>query len=323
MSKFKVLDLFSGCGGLSNGFEASNLFEVIVANELWAPAQLSWCRNHKGKMIGGDITSKDIQDRIVAEFDGVKCDIVAGGPPCVAYSMSGRRDPNDPRGKLFEQYVSIVGRLMPSAFVMENVKGILSMKHDEGMVTDLISKKFDEIGYNVTYRTLLASEYGVPQNRERVIFIGSRKDLNLKWEWPNKTHGSGLLPMITVENAIGDLISVDENKDWSHIFPKHSKDFIDKISQTKIGSSVSGYSESFLRVHPDRPSPTVKANNGSVFIHYGKNRCVSPRELARLQSFDDSFIFLGGKQDILKQIGNAVPPRLAKAIAEEVGKMLS
>jgi len=319
---FNTLDLFSGCGGMSKGFEESGLFKVSVANDICEIAAKTWKKNHKGKIIVGDISSWSVQDQIACEFSKVPCDIIIGGPPCVAYSMSGGRDPNDPRGKLFEQYIALVKRLQPRIFIMENVKGILSMKHAEGFVTQIISDKFQSIGYEVDKKILVASEYGVPQSRERVIFVGKRVGSGVVWEWPSKTHGEGLAPMVTTRQAICDLIDAPEDKEWSHVFTKHSQDYVKKINQTPIGKSVTGYSESCFRCHPDMPSKTVKANNGGVFIHYVRNRCMSARELARLQSFPDDFIFVGGKSDVLKQIGNAVPVQLAKVLAQAAAKAL-
>ena len=321
--KFKTLDLFAGCGGMSQGFEESGSFDVVVANEMWKPAADTWKNNHKGKMIVGDITSKEVQDAIVAGFDSSPCEVIIGGPPCVAYSMAGNRDPNDPRGKLFEQYVALVKRLQPKFFVMENVKGILSMKHAEGSVPEIITKKFKDAGYEVTHKLLLASSYGVPQARERVIFVGWKSDLGIDWEWPAETHGEGKLPPVTVRQAISDLEEKPQDAASNHVHTKHSEEYIKTIHKTKIGTSVTGYSETCFRCDPDLPSKTVKANNGGVFIHYLKDRCMSVRELARLQSFPDDFIFKGGKSDMFKQIGNAVPVMFAKAIAKSVAKALN
>ena len=322
--KKRVLDLFSGCGGMSTGFESTGLFKVVAANEYWEPACKTWESNHTGKMIKGDITDKSIRDQLVELCEG-SVDVVIGGVPCVAFSMSGKRDPNDPRGKLFEQYVEMVEHLQPKVFVMENVVGIKSMIHSEGPVPQIIISRFSEKGYDVAFRTLLASDYGVPQDRERVIFVGVKRGSRLPLEpsWPTPTHGQGLIPKRTVRMAVDDLEEVPDDKEFSHIRTKHSKSFLEKISNTPIGSSVTGFGEAFFRVWPDKPSPTVKANNGSVFIHYRSDRCMTPRELARLQDFPDNFKFNGSKYDVLVQIGNAVPIGLAREIGYEVNRMLT
>ncbi len=198
------------------------------------------------------------------------------------------------------------------------------MRHADGSVPEVIASKLDEIGYEVGHRVLLASDYGVPQDRERVFFVGAEKGSTtpLAPSWPAPTHGKGLRPPKSVRGAIGDLDGIPDDKAFSHIRVKHSEDFLDKISKTPIGSSVTGFGEAFFRVFPDKPSPTVKANNGSVFIHYASDRCMTPRELARLQDFPDSFMFKGSKYDTLMQIGNAVPVGLAREIGFEVFRIL-
>lgn len=391
--KYNILDLFAGCGGLSNGFEQTKRFNIVAANEFWGPAQETYIRNHpKAKMIRGDVTEDDIKNQIFDAFKDVECDVIVGGPPCQAYSNAGFRDPNDPRGKLFEDYVNIVKQLNPKIFVLENVKGILTIKHTredlnknetieiealrklekerqdllllrkrnknnpnrflfknedekrlnvlkkeiilfkkkhphlEENVTSIIVRRFKEIGYKVQFKLLNAANYGVPQRRERVIFIGVKEEIPITF--PEPTHfnkSSGLFSnklWKTVRESIDDLKNLEEDTSWNHIITKHSKEFEEKIKNTPIGKSALGYSDSFYRNPPDEASRTVKENHGGVMIHYEKNRVMTPRELARLQSFPDDFIFEGTKSSILVQIGNAVPTLLGKAIGEVVAKML-
>jgi len=326
--KPKALDLFAGCGGLSVGFIQAG-FDIVVASDVWKPTQDTYCRNHpKTKFVLGDITEKVVKADIVSIFkkDRVPCDVIIGGPPCQAYSMAGFRDPKDPRGKLFNDYVDIVEVLSPHIFVMENVKGILSMKHGNEKVIDKIVRRFKEIKYKLEFRVLDSADYGVPQHRERVIFIGTRH--NIKIAFPEATHADGggfdgsLKPYVTLRQAIDDLKNKPEDVKWSHIFAKHSDEFIRKAHETPIGSNLASYSESFFKANPNQPVKTVKANNGSVFIHYAKDRSMSPRELARLQSFPDDFFFVGTKHDVFAMIGNAVPCGLAKTIATSVKMML-
>lgn len=397
MKKFNALDLFSGCGGLSKGLEMAG-FRVVAANDVWEPAARTFIQNHpKALFILGDITCEEVRNRIVAAFEGRSCDLITGGPPCQAYSMAGARNVDDKRGHLFEDYVEIVRRLRPKVFVMENVKGILTMEHDRrdlspadwkrlsrvkelekersalllrrkqskntirfsfsardedrletvkrelqaaaalgaGLrekVTSKIVRRFKEIGYKVEFRTLNAADYGVPQKRERVIFMGADKDIPIVF--PAPTHqedskenpdlsGHALPPWITVRQAIGDLKNAPENVEWSHIYTKHKKDFIRRIHDTPVGGSVfDGFSDAWYRSPPDEPSRTVKENHGGVFVHYEEDRVMTPRELARLQSFPDDFLFESSKSMVLKQIGNAVPPLLGKAIGKAVLKML-
>ena len=390
MQKPNVLDLFCGAGGLSKGFELAG-FEIVTANDVWEPALKTYARNHPGtKCVLGNITDPKIKQQILKVFENKKCDVIIGGPPCQAYSIAGLRDPNDPRGRLFEDYVQIVDKLRPKIFIMENVKGILTMKHEkdsltlkekvgldelrimgeakkdllllrkqnknnpvkfkfgdheqrkldeiklkikltranlgdvEEKVTDKIKRRFKEIGYDVEFKMLNAADYGVPQKRERVIFISKQE--NGPVTFPQPTHAKlsqdGKSRWKTVRDAIDDLKSKREDIEYSHIITKHDEKFVRKIKNTPIGKSVFGnYSDSFFRNMPDEPSRTVKENHGGVLVHYEKDRVMTPRELARLQSFRDNFIFEGSKSDILKQIGNAVPVDLAMAIGKHVMKL--
>ena len=388
-------ELFSGCGGLGYGFHKEG-FNIVVANELCDKIAETYKYNFPNtNVIVGDITQKSIKDKVYTQFKNLVCDVILGGPPCVAYSMSGHRNSRDPRGQLFKDYVEFVKNLKPKVFVMENVKGILTILHDKATlnseekqladkyyaleeeklkldaikkqlsvkkkkpnsipvvrnkrlikevkskikkmkndipkfrmnVTDIIINTMKELGYNVQMKLLNSANYGVPQKRERVIFIGVRNDINKKFEYPIETHNKdgtdGKLKWVSVRDAIDDLKDLPEDKEkLQQIYTQHKQPFIEKIKQTEIGNSVLKYSEAFYRCYPDRPSNTVKENHGGVFVHYEKNRVMTPRELARLQSFPDNFVFKGTKSSMLIQLGNAVPCGLANAIAKEVKKIL-
>tara|TARA_R110000787_G_scaffold122966_1_gene233876 strand:- start:152 stop:1024 length:873 start_codon:yes stop_codon:yes gene_type:complete len=193
-------------------------------------------------------------------------------------------------------------------------------------VTDIIKDKFKGIGYKVDMKLLKASDFGVPQNRERVIFIGIRNDIDREITYPEETHNTdgsdGKKKHQTVKEAIDDLKDTPENKETHQIYTKHSEAFTEKIKNTKIGESVNKkYTEAFFRCSPDKPSNTVKENHGGVFVHYEKNRVMTPRELARLQSFPDDYRFNGTKSSVLVQLGNAVPCGLSHAIAKEIKKI--
>jgi DNA (cytosine-5)-methyltransferase 1 len=399
-----VLELFGGCGGLGYGFHKMG-FNIVCANELEESIAETYKHNYpETNVIVGDITKDDIKKQIYDNFTNISCDVIIGGPPCVAYSMSGHRNSRDPRGQLFKDYVAIVKKLQPTMFIIENVKGILTMLHDKPVltenekelankyykleakklklemekkritvekgkhkkgepneysckkeeetklkiqevkksmekmdkdiikfrtnVTDIIKSTFESLGYNVEMRLLNSANYGVPQKRERVIFIGVKKDTNITIEYPEETHNKegsdGKEKWLTVRDAIEDLKDKEEDKSIQHIITKHSDKFIEKIKKTPIGKSVNPkYTEAFFRCDPDKPSNTVKENHGGVFIHYEKNRVMTPRELARLQSFPDDFIFKGSKSCMLVQLGNAVPCGLTYAIAKQVKKMLT
>lgn len=379
-------ELFAGCGGLGHGFHKEG-FNIVAANELEPEIAKTYQANFpNAKVIVGDITRDDIKNEIYKQFEHHTCDIILGGPPCVAYSMSGHRNTRDPRGKLFNDYVQVVKKMNPKVFIMENVKGILTILHDKPIltpsekkiadgyyileaeklkltsdkkqcssknevfkggdkldevtdlikkmksqlsvfrmnVTDIIKNTFEDLGYRVEMKLLNSANYGVPQKRERVIFIGIRKDLSNIISFPAETHNKngtdGKQKWVSVRNAIDDLKDMKEDvENLQHIYTEHSPEFIDKIKKTPIGKSVSPkYSEAFFRCDPDSPSNTVKENHGGVFIHYEKHRVMTPRELARLQSFPDEFKFKGSKTNMLVQLGNAVPCGLSRAIAKEI-----
>ena len=379
-----VLELFGGCGGLGYGFHKHS-FNIECCNELEQQIADTYKHNYPDtNVIVGDITMNDIKQKIYLHFKNKTCHIIIGGPPCVAYSLSGKRDPRDPRGQLFKDYIDMVINLKPEICIMENVKGTLNMLHDKDnlnkeekkqadkhydlekkkiiledknkhktitdnekkelvqlkkqvkqseknmsniriKVSEKIKKTFNDIGYNVEYKLLNSANYGVPQLRERVIFIAVRNDLKLNITFPEETHSKNDLDKkkwVSVKDAIDDLKLKEEDKSLSHIFTKHSHSFIEKIKNTECGKPVNPkYSESNFKCNPNLPSNTVKENHGAVFVHYENNRSMTPRELARLQSFPDNFIFKGTKSSILKQLGNAVPCLLSECIAKNIINM--
>lgn len=392
--KYTAVDLFSGCGGFSEGFLKAG-FEILAASEIWEPAVLSYRYNHGDvRVIEGDITVSEIKDELYQAIDGKRVNVIIGGPPCQGYSIAGNRNPNDPRGQLYLDFVEIIDHFKPDFFVMENVKGLLHMKHvkpdlekkelkqfkdnceklqrykdlkrfgaqrelneeEQEEYTTLKSKhaqiqsginahliplidkiltKFKEINYKVSWHILNSADYGVSQTRERIIFIGTKHE-NLKIKFPRKTHAKNLEQTLIkdyTENKgkyklkkwtpVGTVLKKyenwAENAETNHLFTKHKKEFVQKLQDTQIGENVyKNYSDAWWRLDPDKPARTVKENHGGVFVHYKFDRVCTPRELAALQSFDDDFIFQGTKSSILKQIGNAVPPLMAKAIAEQI-----
>lgn len=371
-----VIDLFAGCGGLSTGFELAG-FDVLLAIEKDEWAAETYKYNHsKTNVITEDITTLHNLDNIL-DSKKVTIDGVIGGPPCQGFSLSGNRDPKDPRNSLFMEFVRFVKHYDPQFFVMENVTGILSMKtSNKKNVCDVIKQEFDEAGYNMDIFVLNAAEFGVPQNRLRVFFIGLRKDIiYIK----NEIEPKGFVfndDQITIEQAIMDLPYIKacegaeiqnytmppqneyqrlmrsgSKKVYNHIAMKHTKRLIDRFRHIGYGQSVADvskehqqrkrgdaskisgrvYSQNNMRPYPDKPSPTIPASFQSNFIHPFINRNYTAREGARLQSFPDRYVFYGKRTTMsweknlsqYQQIGNAVPPLLAKAIAENIKRYLS
>jgi len=193
------------------------------------------------------------------------------------------------------------------------------LKSLQESLMDHVIKMFNDIGYRTWQHVFNAANYGVPQNRKRGFIFGIRSDLDASFIDDSFFIPQKISNTASCRGALQDLECLPGNALPNHVFTKHSDSFIKKIKNTKNGESViKTYGEGFYRLKPDEPSPTVKENHGSVFIHYSLDRCLTPRELARLQSFPDDFEFIGSKSAVLKQIGNAVPPLLAFNIAKHL-----
>ncbi len=345
--KNKIIDLFCGCGGLSLGFEQAG-FEPILAIDLWKDAIVTYNHNRKHK-VGECIDIKDLSDEYLESLNS-NGDIVGviGGPPCQGYSTVGTRDINDPRNQLYLQYCRVVEQVKPQFFVLENVKGLTTLSN--GLFRDDIYNRFSKLGYNVVYKIINAAHYGVPQNRERVFFIGIKdKFFEFPEGNPNKliTCSDALsdLPKIDTENGTllqHEYLSVAKN-DYQKKMRKNCKvvknhQITMHTEQTKkiIGMIPDGgkikdlpkeywdvrkYNKAFERMSSVRPSNTVDTGHRNYF-HYSENRIPTARENARLQSFPDDFEIIGTRTSQYKQIGNAVPPLLAYAIASAIKKQL-
>lgn len=368
-----TIDLFCGCGGMTLGFEWSG-YNSIITSDIDENCGKTIKRNFPNtNFILADIVNVNKKD-FDKILNGRKVDVITGGPPCQGFSLANKnrnKVKDDPRNKLFYEYVKFIKWYNPKAFVMENVKGLLSM--EKGKVIELIKEEFENagMGYNVDYRVLKASDYGVPQTRERVILIGFRKDLGLFPEFPKKNTKKE----ITAWEAISDLpqIEAGQGKDevdyaskpknkyqkfmrektkkvFNHIAMKHTKRLIDRFNAIKPGKNLLDvwethgsmkrgspnekseikFSQNNLRLIAGKPAPTVAASFQSNFIHPFLNRNFTAREGARFQSFTDDFIFEGMRTKMswevglsqYQQIGNAVPPLMAKAIADKIKDIL-
>lgn len=345
--KPRVIDLFAGVGGLSLGFEKKG-FDVVLANEYDASIATSYIANHKNtKMIVGDITSLDLEDTF-GKLAGT-IDVVIGGPPCQGFSQKGQRKTiHDERNFLFKYYVSVVELVKPKYFVMENVPNLLTA--EGGYFRHEIEELFNKLGYSLEYGVLNASDYGVPQNRRRAVIIGKLDGDAPKLPVPKRNN-------VTIWDAISDLaylesgegseeqeykypaesdyekmLRKDSSKLFNHIATKHSPLALERLAliPPNAGREVlpeehltkSIYSGTWTRMKKDEISVTITTRfdtpSSGKFTHPFLNRAITVREAARIQSFPDDFHFVGNKGSQMKQVGNAVPPLLAAAIAEVV-----
>jgi DNA (cytosine-5)-methyltransferase 1 len=357
MKRRTAVDLFAGAGGLSEGLREAG-FHVLVANEKQQDAVLTYKKNHpETKMIPGDITEIGDSELIPAIKGDI--DLVAGGPPCQGFSLAGRRNINDKRNSLFKELVKIIREVQPKFFLMENVKGILSM--DEGKVINAIQNAFSAEGYKVKTFVLNAVWFGVPQVRERVFILGKKNGTE---PLPPHEYFNPPKDFVSVGEAISDLDFLEagesstvyekepeskyqtlmrgktgKNDLRNHEAARHTKQVIDRFSVFKEGQTMSDIpldcrtkKRNVFRFDSKRPAWTLTTLPDD-YIHYSRNRIPTVREYARLQSFPDHYIFYGKKStgglnrrvDVpqYSQVGNAVPPLLAKKVGECIIGQLS
>lgn len=397
MNKLKVLDLFSGAGGFSLGFEMAGC-EIIgaIEHDKWAADTFQY--NHKKtKMLLGDIEAFD-SDYIKSMISSP--DIIIGGPPCQGFSVCVKNagDPKDPRNSLFTEYVRIAKLYTPQVLILENVSNIIRAKTKSGKkVVEIIREEFEQLGYHVYDGILTANDYGVPQMRKRFIMIASKQVLENPF--PSATHfvdeaevnentenifaiKKGLTRCPTLWEAISDLPEIEAHQGaelmeytkpaqntyqeycrsnsstlHNHLAMKHTQRLVERFSHMTWGQSISDitddrlkqrkrngngeisdspYDQNNRRMHPNKICHTITATFYGNFVHPYKNRNFTAREGARIQSFPDSYVFLGkptvvSKKLLIKegrsgeaylcqysQIGNAVPPLMAKAIADNI-----
>lgn len=346
MGEYNVIDLFCGAGGLSYGFESAG-FNILLGIDNDAKALETFELNHKGsKSICGDITKVTYEDDIKPLIGDKKIDVIIGGPPCQGMSLSGPRKFDDPRNKLYLSYIRLVQEIQPKAFVIENVPGLVGLF--DGQIKDSIIEKFTAMGYKIQYKILCSADYGVPQSRRRVVFVGYKEG---EFQYPKENPN-----VVTCEMALSDLPPlVDElgtelsdyatepksdyqklmrkrsDKVLNHVAANHSDKVKEIISLVPDGGNYKDLPEKYrntrnfhvawTRFARNKPAPTIDTGHRHHF-HYEYNRVPTVRECARLQSFPDDFKFLGNKTQQFRQVGNAVPPLMAQAIAEQVKKLL-
>ena len=341
-----AIDLFSGCGGLSFGFESAGI-KTEIAVDNWPDALKTFSKNHPSSRTElfdlGAKTLKPIFNTLN------EAEIVFGGPPCQGFSISGKRDPNDPRNKLYRGFFQVVAEVRPRVFVMENVPNLASM--DGGRLIQEIENDFKSLGYNLNRKILLASDFGVPQNRKRLILVGTLSEKI--FEFPQGTT-SLAEEKVTCRDALSDLPeysltdgSMYEIKPQSryqeimressigifnHTITQHSEQTIRIINLVPDGGNYKDLpgelqttrkvNIAWTRYSSKKPSLTIDTGHRHHF-HYSFNRIPTVRESARLQSFPDSFVFEGSKTSQYKQVGNAVPPLMAKALGNSIHDFLN
>ena len=352
-SSYSVLDLFCGCGGLSRGFIDAG-FKVSLGVDFDDAALKTFAFNHEeATAMKLDLFNLENIEVIKRFYDerNLTVDVLVGGPPCQGFSLAGPRQIDDSRNVLYRAMVKTASILKPRVIVLENVPGLVQLHN--GLVGEKIISDFTNLGYKISYKILYAPDYGVPQIRKRVFFVALlNSEEYFEYHDPILDKDN----YITCEEAIGDLPALidivgDKEQSYSdeyltpyiiarrnesqHIFnhegtihdPK-TKKFIALVPEGKNYKSlpkeyegIYKYHEALTRYHSKKPSPTINTGHRSHF-HYKWNRIPTVRESARLQSFDDTFIFFGNKSQQYRQVGNAVPPLLGKALAAQIHKWL-
>lgn len=346
---FSILDLFCGAGGFSCGFDSLENFRTVIGVDFDKKVLETFEKNISGSItIHGDLTDEKTKRQIISKAKELNVNMIIGGPPCQGFSLKGKNlGLDDPRNFLFKEYVSLVEQINPEVFVIENVKNLINAC--DGYFIKQILSEFYKLGYIVNYGVLNAAHYGVPQHRERAIIIGSKsKSISLPMPTEMRT---------TVDDAISDLsylesgegafvaeyknkprseyqamLRAGSDKLYNHKATSHSKIALDKLAmippegdKTALPKELHGkqkFSTTWARLIWNAQSPTIDTrfdtpSNGRNSHPY-LNRAITPREAARIQSFPDRYVFYGNKCSVCKQIGNAVPPLLARAIGQEI-----
>jgi len=347
----KCIDLFCGAGGLSKGFSDAG-YDIIAGLDNNEEALITFSKNHKNSTaIDFDLSQNILMsnDSDVKQLLNEKIDVIIGGPPCQGMSIAGKRIADDPRNKLYKAYIQIITHFQPKAIVLENVPTIITLFN--GKIAKAILEDFTSLGYFVSVNTIYASDYGIPQRRKRTFFIGIKDSL---FSFPDATTIGN---EITCEDAIGDLPLLGDNlgneimdyslppqsayqelmrknsiKLYNHFSVEHTPQTKRIISLVPDGGnyknlpielqSTRKVNIAWTRMNSKKPSFTIDAGHNHHF-HYKANRVPTVRECARIQSFPDNFIFYGKRTSQYRQVGNAVPPLLAKKIAERILEVMN
>ena len=350
LSKQRLLvDLFSGCGGISHGFEQSG-FECVIGVDIDAPALKTFAHNHPhAKPMQLDLSAPESIDSIVEELNGREVEVIVAGPPCQGFSLTGTRNEDDKRNKLFYSVFQLAERIKPKYIVIENVPGIANLY--EGRARTAILAEFARLGYSNSEKLMYAPDYGIPQIRKRMFFVGILNGERFEFPKPSHTPEN----YVTCEQAIGDLPTLkselgkevsdyimapqseyqslmrkNATRLFNHVGTRHTELVVSVIRQVPEGGNHKDlppgvgdsrkFNEAWTRYHSQKPSKTIDTGHRNHF-HYKWDRVPSARENARLQSFPDAFQFVGPKTQQYKQIGNAVPPLLGLALGKQILKL--
>lgn len=346
-----VIDLFAGCGGLSKGFMDAG-FDIIVGVDNDQAALNTFAKNHNGAIaLNADLSAQETFDDINRIVGDRKIDVIIAGPPCQGFSLTGPRIFDDKRNKLYLAVFEAVRQFQPKGFVIENVPGMSTLYNGE--IREEILKRFKNLEYNVECRILCAADYGVPQLRKRLVFIGVRDDIGepcfptpVFTEENYRTCRDAISDLPSRENDLGQevdeyscepqteyqaLMRGDCNILYNHVATNHTQMVKDTIALVPQGGNYKDlpagwgesrkFNEAWTRYHGDKPSRTIDTGHRNHF-HYEYNRVPTIRENARLQSFPDDFIFCGTRTQQNRQVGNAVPPLLGYHLAIALKKAI-
>jgi DNA (cytosine-5)-methyltransferase 1 len=345
--KLTAIDLFSGCGGFSFGFEQAD-FHVMLGVDNSEIALRTFKENHKNShTMQLDLHLDSSINEIVADVNNKSVDVIIAGPPCQGFSLTGTRNEEDERNTLFNAVFRLAQRIKPKAIIIENVAGLMNLYGGKAKLQ--IENECGKLGYTCNTKLLYAPDYGVPQIRKRVFFVALQKELGI-FDFPD--------PILQKENyischeAVSDLPSLEteigsdisaynrapiskyqkimrngSKKLLNHVGTRHTEHVINVISQVPEGGNHKDlppgvgdsrkFNEAWTRYHSQKPARTIDTGHRNHF-HYKWNRVPTIRENARFQSFPDNFKFLGNKTEQNRQVGNAVPPLLGKVIAKKL-----
>lgn len=350
--RVNVIDLFAGCGGLSKGFMDAG-YSIIVGVDNDQAALNTFEKNHDGAAaMNADLSRQETFDEIKRIAGEREIDIIIAGPPCQGFSLSGPRNFDDERNKLYLAVIEMVKQYKPKGFIIENVPGMATLYN--GQIKDEILRRFRKMGYNIDCKILCAADYGVPQMRRRLIFMGVRKDIGVP-NFPTpiftpqnyRTCRDAISDLPSRSNSLGEEVDVylcDPITEYqklmrgnckilhNHVATNHTQMVKDTIALVPEGGNYKDlppgwgesrkFNEAWTRYDGNKPSKTIDTGHRNHF-HYEYNRVPTIRENARLQSFPDDFIFLGTRTQQNRQVGNAVPPLLGYALGKALLEIIT